>query len=782
MACRTRLGFPGGYIGVFGVNSTLCNEWCDLASGLDITNLDVCSVNWNAPVPWRMIAGDYDGAIMDQWAGYLIVLGFGVFFSIVTTIMVKLEQVFGGLVISSEHFNTAGRNIKTGLTASVIVSQWTWAATLLQSSNVASLYGLSGPFWYASGATVQILLFGILAIEIKKKAPNMHTFLEMIDVRWGKAAHLTFLFFGICTNLIVTGMLLQGGAATINALSGVHIVAGNFLIPVGVILYTWFGGLKATFLAAYVHTSVIMICLVIFMFFVYIVPGGTECHPMPLRKDDCDAACLADHKTQCNSLGSAALLWERLTFMGALPKKTEDFPFPTQTMINGEIVTLEGDQAYEAADYRQGGVPNNRGGSYLTMLSSGGLQFGVVNTVGNFGTVFVDQSYWQSAIAARPSSAHKGYLLGGLVWFTIPFSLATALGLASISLNSQMPPSEAGAGLAPPVAAVVLLGQGGGFLMTIMLFMAITSTGSAECIAVASLMAYDIYRKYFNPDCTGSQLLKVSRVVVVIYGVVCGLFGYFLYGVGLNLGWVYSFMGTVIGSAVIPVSCCLCTSYMTRNGAIAGAWVGQAMGIAAWLIVGSTVCSNGAMESDFTATSEFPSCETGVLNVTTLGNITAQTAGSTAALLGSGLVAYIIATVEYTMGKEKPFDFEVMKQGIRRLEDTKDELPEYEMTAAYLDPAAKYVFKYGWMYSTLIIFVWPLTTIAWGVFGKDNYTLWASLAFIWGCLGSIIIIILPIIESKDSIVKIFTCQKYVAPEDEEVEKPAVEMETAAATA
>ena len=29
----------------------------------------------------------------------------------------------------------------------VIVSQWTWAATLLQSSNVAWQYGVSGPFW-----------------------------------------------------------------------------------------------------------------------------------------------------------------------------------------------------------------------------------------------------------------------------------------------------------------------------------------------------------------------------------------------------------------------------------------------------------------------------------------------------------------------------------------------------------------------------------------------------------------------------------------------------------
>ena len=50
---------------------------------------------------------------------------------------------------------------------------------------------------------------------------------------------------------------------------------------------------------------------------------------------------------------------------------------------------------------------------------------------GNFGTVFVDQAYWQSAIAAKPSSSHKGYLLGGILWFCIPFTLATTLGLAS---------------------------------------------------------------------------------------------------------------------------------------------------------------------------------------------------------------------------------------------------------------------------------------------------------------------------------------------------------------
>lgn len=37
-----------------------------------------------------------------------------------------------------------------------------------------------------------------------------------------------------------------------------------------------------------------------------------------------------------------------------------------------------------------GPVSGNFKGSYLTMLSSGGLVFGIINIVGNFGTVFVD--------------------------------------------------------------------------------------------------------------------------------------------------------------------------------------------------------------------------------------------------------------------------------------------------------------------------------------------------------------------------------------------------------
>lgn len=118
---------------------------------------------------------------------------------------------------TSEMFSTAGRTVKSGLVASAVVSSWTWAATLLQSSGVAYRYGVSGPFWYASGATVQIILFATIAIELKRRAPNAHTFLEVIRARYGAVTHIVFMCFGVATNILVTSMLLTGGSAVVTS-------------------------------------------------------------------------------------------------------------------------------------------------------------------------------------------------------------------------------------------------------------------------------------------------------------------------------------------------------------------------------------------------------------------------------------------------------------------------------------------------------------------------------------------------------------------------------------
>lgn len=106
-------------------------------------------------------------------------ISFGAIFSLVMMVITWLLKRYLFEVQTSEMFMTAKRTVKTGLVASAIVSSWTWAATLLTSTEVAYRYGVSGPLWYASGACVQVLLFSVLAIELKRRAPNAHTYLEV---------------------------------------------------------------------------------------------------------------------------------------------------------------------------------------------------------------------------------------------------------------------------------------------------------------------------------------------------------------------------------------------------------------------------------------------------------------------------------------------------------------------------------------------------------------------------------------------------------------------------
>lgn len=172
---------------------------------------------------------------------------------------------------------------------------------------------------------------------------------------------------------------------------------------------------------------------------------------------------------------------------------------------------------------------------------------------------------------------------------SIPFALATSLGLAALAMQLPLTGKEAGDGLVPPATALFVLGKGGATLILIMLFMAVTSTGSAELIAVSSLISYDVYRAYINPDATGEQILKVSRVTVFVFGALMGVLSIVLHEMGLNLGWVYLFMGVVIGSAVVPVSMVLTWKKATAKGAMAGAIIGQICAIIGWLVSAQTL-------------------------------------------------------------------------------------------------------------------------------------------------------------------------------------------------
>ena len=98
--------------------------------------------------------------------------------------------------------------------------------------------------WYGAMGTWQILLFALIAVKIKGKAPGAHTFPEIVLARHGKVAHATYLFFGWATNMLVGACLVLGGSQVVAALSGMNVYAACFLIPLVVAIYVIAGGLR----------------------------------------------------------------------------------------------------------------------------------------------------------------------------------------------------------------------------------------------------------------------------------------------------------------------------------------------------------------------------------------------------------------------------------------------------------------------------------------------------------------------------------------------------------
>ncbi|KAI8890365.1 Na+/solute symporter [Backusella circina FSU 941] len=576
-------------------------------------------------------------------------------------------------VQTSEMYMTAQRTVKTGLVASAIVSSWTWAATLLTSTEVAYKYGVSGPIWYASGAVCQVLLFAVLAIELKRRAPNAHTFLEVVLARYGKSAHIVYLVFSFITNIIVTAMLLLGGSAVINYLTGMHTIAACFLLPLGVIIYTLFGGIKATFMSDYAHTVVIFIIILSFCFNIY-----------------------------CTSprIGSISVMYDLLVEASARTP-----------------------------------IVDNEQGSLITMRSVQGLIFGIINIVGNFGTVFVDNAYWQRAIAAHPQYAVKAYLIGGLSWFAIPFTLATSMGLAGRALNINLSPFAVSQGLVLPDVAVALLGQAGGFACLVLVFMAVTSAASAELIAVSSVVTYDVYRTYINPDATGSKVVRFSHICVVAFGILMGVLAVLLNLTGINLGYLYTLMGVLISSAVVPLALTLLWSKQSKLAAIASPIIGFCAAVSTWLAVTYRM----------------------------YGTITIESTSQNMPLMAGNIVALcspIFVSVALSLIQPDNFTFESTRE-IKQVDDSDQgaginvevvNTPEDEES---MRKASNFAKISSLTLSICLYIIWPFSLFGSRyIFSKSFFTGWVVVSIIWTFMSLTAVGIYPIFESRHALATI----------------------------
>ncbi|KAJ5733574.1 hypothetical protein N7493_002360 [Penicillium malachiteum] len=467
---------------------------------------------------------------LSQAVGYVVVLVVGVIIALVMMLITKvLKKTTGEDNKKTEMFMTANRTVRTGLTASAVISSWLWSTALLGSSYVGYDYGVAGPFWFAAGCSPMIVFFSLLGISCKRKIPEAHTSLEVVRIRYGQTAHIVFIILCLINNIFACANMLLGAAAVITAMSGMHIIAATFLLPVGVTVYTFVGGIKATFLTDYFHTAIILIIACYFT-----------------------AKAFSDYQ-----VGSIGNLYDLL----------------------------------KAAAERHP-VSGNQGGTYLTMTSKSGILFGILHTLGNFGLVIMDTSYFIKAFSASPAAVVPGYTIGGIAYFAIPWALGTVMSSVALGLENQpnfptyprrMSTSEVSNGLVLPYAAMTIAGKGGAAASLLITFMACTSTLSAQVIAVSSILSFDVYREYFKKSATDRDLIRSSHFGVIFFAAFSAAFSTMLHYVGIDLGWTLYMLGVVTCPGIFPMIFTILWRNQSKAAAIISPVLGMATGLAVWI-------------------------------------------------------------------------------------------------------------------------------------------------------------------------------------------------------
>ncbi|XP_060592204.1 uncharacterized protein LOC132746937 [Ruditapes philippinarum] len=700
----------------------------------------------------------------------LLVVGFGTFATVVAFIFKFIRKhVYKDQNTLDTAFDAGGK-VSVGLTATTIVSQWTWAATLLYSCVVASKYGISGPFWYAAGATIQILLFAMVSVQLKIRAPGAKTFLQVIKARFGSNTHKVFVVYALLTNIIVTANSMTGGSAVLSGLTkdmGIEYAALLMTAIVGT--YTYVGGLGATFYVSFFNTAIIMLMMLVFVIRVYDDSGNDISNP----------------------LGSEEKVFEYLS----------------------------------CSD----GPEGNEEQSYLTLVSNSGFMFGLINVAGCFGTTYVDQAYWQSGVAAKPRQGVLGFLAGGLVWFAIPFALATTMGLAYTALGAQqgqplLNETDVNAGLVLPVVAQRMFGKAGEMMVIVMVLMAVVSTGSAEVIAATSIVVYDIFQTYLKPyrkvldsnkcilcekergqnacprsKCTCESMAECadcrtdnktrsesSRVPPPMY--TCRVHGTYreytdylsrlknrglcwttlcilpltilLHTLQINLSTVYLFMGVTINSAVVPIVLSMFWERLTGLAMIAGSIGGTVLALMTWIIV--TASYPGGLE-DFkdNATKETPML---------FGNLMSLIAGAVISVcvsLLSGKNKEGSDIWEKTRDIDNPlspwtelYEMDLHLTGASRL-NNRPTLEEVQVAFKF----AKKVGFIGSISSTaMLIVLWPLImVIGVSVMDFNSFYQWVTVSKVWAFIAAIFIIIAPFVNEIYDIYKAFLLNRRVFP-------------------
>jgi Na+/proline symporter len=207
-------------------------------------------------------------------------------------------------------------------------------------------------------------------------------------------------------------------------------------------------------------------------------------------------------------------------------------------------------------------------------------------------TCYYGHQLFIKAFSASPKAVVPGYIIGGIAYFAIPWTLGTLASSVVLGLENnpifptyprRMSSVEVSNGLVLPYFAITIAGKGDAAGILLITFMAVTSTLSAQVIAVSSIISFDIYRTYFNRKASDLDIIRWSHFGVVFFAFFAAAFSTMLYYVGVDLGWTLYMLGVLTCPGIFPTVFAILWRKQNTAAVILAPLLGMATGIAVWL-------------------------------------------------------------------------------------------------------------------------------------------------------------------------------------------------------
>jgi hypothetical protein len=180
--------------------------------------------------------------------------------------------------------------------------------------------------------------------------------------------------------------------------------------------------------------------------------------------------------------------------------------------------------------------------------------------------------------------------------------------------------ADVSAGLAGPAAMITLMGSSGAYLFIVLVFMAVTSSVSAESIAASSLITFDVYKTYINPNASTKALLNVSIAGLIIYATALSAISCIFHAAGISLNYLVSIMACLLGGGALPMAFIVLWDRTSTFAAIVAPIVGLCSGLISWMVTTQV--------------------RSGTINILTTGDVYNSLTGDCVSL-GMGLICII---------------------------------------------------------------------------------------------------------------------------------------------